>query len=277
MTVTFQGKVFLIALMLGVVMTGAAQTSKNKRPAKSTATKPGIAKPSPSPAPEDVPPPPGPKRNERPADNATGTVIAEQQTRAPSYFYEFSRPGFVYSKITIEHDENGKGTITFEKEGFAEPLTDPVQLSDVTLTRLRATFAALNFLDSTESYQTVRDYSHLGQTTIRVKREGRERAASYNWTDNKDAKFLMDEYRRIGVEYTWRFEIMLARDNQPLFTPGLVDALDSYLRRGEISDPPHMLPFLSRMSTDERLPLMARNRLTKLIAEIEKNAKKAPK
>jgi hypothetical protein len=263
----------MIVLALAMAIVGAAQTSK-KRPAKSTATKSAAAQPSPSPAPEDVPPLPGPKRNERPAEKPTLPVVTEQPGRSPAYFYEFSRPGFVYSRIRIEHDDAGKGTIAFEKDGFAEPVTDPIQLSEVTLARLRTTFAALNFLDSTENYQTQRDYSHLGQTTLRLKRDGRERTVTYNWTDNKDARFLMDEYRRIGVEYTWRFEIMLARDNQPLFTPGLVDALDSYLRRGEISDPPHLLPFLGRLATDERLPLMARNRLLKLIAEIEKSARK---
>ncbi len=277
MTGTLQRKLSILALVLAVAMVGAAQNTKNKRPAKSTGTKAAIAKPSPSPAPEDVPPEPGPKRNERPSDNGASIAIVAEQTRPPAYFYEFSRPGFVYPKITIEHDEAGNGKITFEKEGFAEPVTDPVKLSDATMARLKATFAALNFLDSTETYQTPRDYSHMGQITVRLKREGRERTASYNWTDNKDAKLLMDEYRRIGVEYTWRFEILLARDNQPLFTPGLVDALDSYLRRGEISDPPHLLPFLSSLSTNERLPLMARNRLAKLIAEIEKDAKKVPK
>ena len=116
----------------------------------------------------------------------------------------------------------------------------------------------MNFLDSGEVYQTPRDYSHMGNTTIKLTRNGRTREAKFNWTDNKDAKFLMDEYRRISNEYTWRFELISARDNQPLLTPGLVDLLDSYLKRDEISDPATLLPFLTKFSTDERLPLMAR-------------------
>ena len=79
--------------------------------------------------------------------------------------------------------------------------------------------------------------------------------------------------RRIGNEYTWRFEITTARENFPLQTPGLVDGLDSYMKRNEISDPQHLLPFLTALSTDERIPLMARNRASKIIKEIEKAKK----
>ena len=83
----------------------------------------------------------------------------------------------------------------------------------------------------------------------------------------------MDEYRRISNEYTWKFEITIARQNQPLQTPSLMESIDSYLSRGEITDPPHLLPFLEELSNDERLPLIARNRATKLIKQIEKPKK----
>lgn len=89
-------------------------------------------------------------------------------------------------------------------------------------------------------------------------------------TVNKDARFLMDEYRRISNEYLWKFEMSTARENQPLQTPGLIDALDSYLARGEISDPPHLLSYLTELLTDERLPLLARNHVSRLIKQIEK-------
>ncbi len=110
----------------------------------------------------------------------------------------------------------------------------------------------------------------MGNVTFTLKRDGRSRTAKYNWTDNKAAKMLMDEYRRITNEYTWKFEISIAIENLPLQTPGLMDMLDSYMKRGEISDPPHLLPFLAILSNDERMPLMARNRASKLIKDIEK-------
>ncbi len=110
----------------------------------------------------------------------------------------------------------------------------------------------------------------MGNTSFTLNRGGKIRRAKYNWTENKDAKVLMDEYRRIGNEYTWRFEISVGRENQPLETPGQMNVIDGYLQRGEISDPPHLIPFLTELSTDERLPLMARNHALKLIKQIEK-------
>ena len=114
----------------------------------------------------------------------------------------------------------------------------------------------------------------MGKVEIKLKKDGHERTVTFNWTVNKDARFLMDEYRRISNEYLWKFEMSTARENQPLLTPGLIDALDSYLGRNEISDPPHLLPFLTQLSTDERLPLIARNHLSRLIKQIEKELKK---
>ena len=113
----------------------------------------------------------------------------------------------------------------------------------------------------------------MGNIAVTLKKQGRERTVKYNWTDNKDAKMLMDEYRRISNEYTWLFELTLARQNQPLQTPSLMDALDSYFKRNELSDPPHLLPLLTQLSTDERMPLMARNRAAKLIEQIQKAKK----
>lgn len=212
------------------------------------------------------------KRNERPgADLNTNLEKPANSTRAArsAYFYEFTRPGFSYGRILIEHDEAGKGKVSFLKDGFDEFFNDPIELSAVTLTRINEALAELKFMDSTQNYQHARDYSHMGNVTFRLNRDGRERAVKYNWTDNASAKALMDEYRRVANEYTWRFEISVARENQPLQTPGLMETIDSYIRRNEVSDPKHLLPFLIELSTDERLPLMARNRSVKLIKQIE--------
>ena len=139
---------------------------------------------------------------------------------------------------------------------------------------LKKSFAALNFIDSAEDYQFPgHDFSNMGNVTITVKQAGKSRVAKYNWTENKDAKSLMDDYRRISNEYTWKFELVTARDNQPLQTPGMMDALDSYYRRNELTDPPHLIPFLTELSTDERLPLIARNHAAKLVKLIEKSKK----
>ena len=232
--------------------------------------------------PKPVPTPPSAekgKKNVRPGSDAPATdrgslpddtnIIAGQ----PAYFYEFTRPGFAYSQVLIEHDEEGRGKISFVKDGFDEAITDPIALSPATVGRINESLTELNFLNSTEEYQYERDFSNLGNVTITVRKDGRERKVKYNWTNNKSAKDLMDEYRRISNEYIWRFEFSVARQNQPLRTPGMMDSLDSYLRRNEVSDPPHLVPLLTAISTDERLPLITRNRALKLTEKIAKSNK----
>ena len=264
LTISFSA--ILIALM------SVGLTAQTKKPKKANKPKPVVAS-TPQPTPE--PPAEIPvKRNERPIDgkanNRNGSTASAY---SPVYFYEFTRPGFTYERILIEHDEAGKGKISFLKDGFEDLITDPLQLSPVTLANIKDVLTTLNFLDSTENYQYSRDFSNMGNMAITVKKDGRERTAKYNWTDNKQAKFLMDEYRRIANEYTWKFEIAIARQNQPLQSPGLMDTLDSYIKQNEISDPPHLVALLTELSTDERLPLIARDHAAKIVKQIEKAKK----
>lgn len=264
--------VFVLFISASLAAAASAQTSKRKavkRPSAATVKSTPAPQPSqPEPEPEIV----SNKRNGRP--DAVQADAQQKTATAPAYFYIFTRPGFTYSRIEITHDESGRGQISMQKGGFDEPFVDPIELSAVTLEKIKEALTAMNFLDSTEEYQVPRDYSHMGNIEFRLEKGGRSRVVRYNWTENKHAKALADEYRRISNEYTWRFEILVARQNQPLLTPGLMDAILSYHSRGELSDPPHLLPFLNELSLDERLPLMARNRALKLIKDIEKAAKK---
>ena len=195
---------------------------------------------------------------------------AAKNDAQPNYFYEFSQPDFLLSQITIEHDEDGKGKISFLKKGLDEPVSDPIQISAASLERIKSAFSALNFLDSNENYQYEKDYSHLGNIKIKVKRNGRERETKYNYTTNADAKTLADEYRKIGQQFIWVFDVNLARENQPLEAPKLLDSLDALIRRNEISDAAQMIPLLKELSNDERIPLISRNHATNLIKKIEK-------
>lgn len=227
--------------------------------------------PSATPVPTPTPSPEKPKRNERP--NTERPASGDQTTavsRGPRYRYEFTQPDFVVSHIVIDHDDAGRGTITFKRSSLGEELSEPIEVSAVTLEKLRAAFDALNFLDSTENYQVEKDFSHMGNVAIRVSKGGRERTAKYNWTSNPEAKILMDEYRRLANQFVWMFDFNLARENQPLETPKLVESLDNLLKRNEISDPLQMLPFLTAVSNDERVPLIGRNRAGKIVKQIEK-------
>ncbi len=264
--------IFLLILS-GLVFAVSAQTKRNQRTKK--ATKPAVQTESkPVATPEPTPPPAG-KRNSRPtAENSSDTIQKTETQNPPAFVYEFSQPAFVIPHIRIEHDENGKGKITFLKKDFDEEFTDPVQLSAVTLEKLKTHFDALNFLESTEDYQYEKDYSHLGNMKItRRSKDGKERTAAFNWTTNADAKAIADEYRKLANQYIWMFDITVARQNQPLETPRIMKALDGYIKRDGISDPPQMIPFLQDLSNDERVPLITRNNAAKLIKEIEKMKK----
>jgi hypothetical protein len=272
-------------LFLSSVFSVSAQV-KARKPAKKPAKKIVQTKPETI---EETPAQVEPKKNLRPEEqsetqsepikknahtektNARPEVI---KTNPPVYFYEFSQPNFLVSKIFIEHDENGKGKITFLKKSFDETISDPIQISEAALERIKAVWQALNFLDSTENYQYVKDYSHLGNMTFTMRKDERTRTTKFNWTVNPDAKNLMDEYRRIGQQFVWIFDIGVARENQPLEAPRLMDALDSLIKRNEVSDAAQMIPMLKELSNDERIPLIARNHATRMIKEIQKKADK---
>jgi hypothetical protein len=256
----------------------SAQTKRSK-PAivvNNPKTSPNIA-PTVDPTPTPEPPKKNgrseTKANTRPVSPGTKTEQVKQTLIDPAYHYEFVRPEFPVSKVVIEHDEKGSGTIAFQKKDFDETVTDPLTVSADALKRINDALIALNFLDSSADYQYEKDYSHLGNITIRIKKEGKERTTKFNWTLNKDAKALMDEYRKLSNQYVWKFDIMVARENQPLDSPRLMDEFDSLFRRNELSDAKQMVPFLAELGNDERIPLIARNHAIKLAKEIEKNKK----
>lgn len=268
-------KVLFIFLCLALPMAVSAQTKRKptaKKPAKVTKKTPAAtAEPT---VETDV------KKIERPEAETGGVKTNKRQEPAvvqntpkpidSTHFYTFSQPEFETSNISIEHDDTGRGKISFQKKGLDEPITDPLQVSPAALERIANALKALNFFDSTENYQYEKDYSHLGNIKLRVKEKARERTVTFNWTQNKDARALADEYRKIGNQALWIFEITVARENQPLESPKMLDNLDSLMRRGEISDKEQMMPLLQGLSNDERLPLIARNHAAKLIKQIEK-------
>src|SRR5688500_14523999 len=188
---------------IAVLFLTAAVSAQTKRRTKPVVNKPAAT--SVAPAPNSPPAGPAvksePKKNERPA--ASGAPSATVAISEPTYFYEFAQPDFLISRIVIEHDEMGRGTITFTRKMFRDSVTDPIQLSPDALGRIKSAYTTLNFVDSNESYQYEKDYSHLGVMTFRVKNGAKQRTAVFNYTIHKDAKILVDEYRRIGNQFIW--------------------------------------------------------------------------
>jgi len=261
--------------------TAAAQSKKNRKRAAGAVAE---VKSSPEQTPEDSPKPAPGKANNREAapapspfkanapDVKTDTK-ADTKPDAPatvSYSYEFNQPNFNIRRVVIRHDAEGRGEVSFARKDSEELFTDPLQISPVALARILAAWEALKFLDSDTNYQDEKQFPHLGTMTLAMKHGTRERKAEFNWTHNEGAAALVKEYRGIGEQQLFIFDVTLARQYQPSDTVKIFKRLESLLGRNELSDTAPLIPVLRDLSTDERIPLMARNHATRLLKKIEK-------
>ena len=211
------------------------------------------------------------KQNARQEEKTTSSVQpAKDAPDAAHYSYEFKQPEFYIRHILIEHDGAGRGTVTFQRRGEDESIVEPLELSEAALTRVLGLWDALQFLDSDRSYQAEKQFPHLGTMRLEMRRGERARAAEFNWTQDKTAFALVDEYRRAAEQALFVFDISVARQNQPLDTPRLMDKLDTLVKRSGLSDPKQLIPLLRDLKTDERIPLMARNQADRILKRIEK-------
>jgi hypothetical protein len=211
------------------------------------------------------------KHNARPQQVVPApAVVGDDKTEAVKYSYEFSQAKFFIKHILLEHDANGRGTVTFERLNEETPIVEPLVLSTAALERIRASWQALQFLESQTDYQAAKQFSHLGTMRIGMQRGDRKRVAEFNWTHNTDASTLVNEYRKAADQAILVFDISIARENQPLNVPKLMEAMESLLKRNSLSDPRQLLKLLQDLSTDEHIPLIARNHALRLIKKIQK-------
>jgi hypothetical protein len=213
------------------------------------------------------------KQNAREVEGSKEVKIAPHRSASAAdvtYAYEFEKSDFLIHHISIKHDAEGHGEISFERQGDVEPIIEPLNLSESARTRILALWRNLRFLDSKVEYQADRQFPQLGTMRLRMTQGTRTRGVEFNWTNDMDAKALADEYRRASNQAIFIFDIEVARQNQPLDSPKLLDRLDSYLKRGELSDPQQLIPLLRDINTDERFPLMARNHAARILKKLEK-------
>jgi len=216
----------------------------------------------------------GSKHNARPQQAVPAPAVGANNTDAVKYSYEFSQPKFYVKHIRLEHDANGRGTVTFERLNEDVPVTEPLELSPDALARINTAWQGLRFLDSDTNYQADKQFPHLGTMKIGMERGDRKRVAEFNWTNNRDAETLINEYRKAADQVILVFDIAIARENQPLNAPKLMETIESLLKRNGLSDPRQLLKLLQDLSTDEHVPLIARNHALRLIKQIEKIDKK---
>ena len=210
------------------------------------------------------------KHNSRPEVPAEPVATPAVRREPASYSYEFTQPEFFVRRILIEHDADGRGRISFEKKNEETPVIEPLEISSSTIERVVSLWESLRFLESTEDYQTSRQYPHLGTMRLKMQRGARNRTAEFNWTNDKNASLLVNEYRRMADQAMLIFDISVARESQPLNTPKLMDQFEELLKRNGLADPKQLVPLLKDINTDEHLPLIARNHALRLIKKIEK-------
>jgi len=216
------------------------------------------------------------KRNDRPQEQARPSPSpgrSEDNKKPPDptrYAYDFAQPKFLIKHILIEHDAQGRGQISFERQGEDTPIVEPVELSIGALGRILGLWAELRFLDSNENYQAEKQFPHLGVYKLRMDDGKRQRTAEFNWSKNKQAWTLANEYRRVADQAILIFDIKIARENQPLNAPQLMNLMETLLTRDGLSDPYQLIPLLNELKTDEHIPLIARNHADRILKKIEK-------
>lgn len=211
------------------------------------------------------------KQNTRePVTKPETPIPASKHSENVSYSYDFQQAKFYIRHVAIKHDASGSGEITFERQGDLEPIVEPLKLSESSRLRIAALWDALHFLDSTTDYQAEKQFPHLGTMRLGMTKGTVERVAEFNWTNDPNVKALTYEYRRISNQAIFIFDIGVARENQPLNSPKLLDQLDRFITSKELSDPQQLLPLLRELSTDERIPLMARNHAGRILKKLEK-------
>lgn len=218
--------------------------------------------------------PTGTKHNARPEVASPTPAPVNAGSKKPvsaKFIYEFNQPEFFVRRITIEHDAEGRGRITFERMRQDTPIVEPLEFSAATHARVSALWRNLNFLESKEDYQSEKQFPHLGTMRLTMDQEGNKRTAEFNWSKNKDAFDLVNEYRRIADQAILVFDISVARETQPLNGPKLMEEIEQQIKRNGLSDPKQLLPLLRDITSDEHLPLIARNHAARLIKKIEKN------
>ena len=214
------------------------------------------------------------RKNTRPNEQSDIPVkvasTPASNTEVTKYTYEFSQPEFYVNHIVIEHDQTGRGTIKFKRKNEDEAVVEPIELSAAASSRILALWETLRFLDSSTNYQSDRHFAHLGVMKIGMERGERKRVAEFDWTNNSAAEQLVNEYRRAADQAIFVFDIGIARENQPLNAPKLMEGLESLLKRNALSDPQQLIPLLKDLTTDEHVPLIARNHAQRLIKKIQK-------
>lgn len=204
-------------------------------------------------------------------DNGNDKIVA-----GASYSYQFDGPRFYVPMIEIDLTPNGTGELRFRRGESDEIFKIELKLLSPTIERIRQLYSETDFLRSTEEYQNKKDFSHLGWTTLAAREGERERKARFNYTTNLQIDELSRLFRGIATQEMHLFDLETMEQYQPLDLPRQLEALESSLRLEQIAEPERILKALREISSNDSLPLIARNKASRIVSDIEKRKYKSP-
>ncbi len=199
-----------------------------------------------------------------------------KESAASTYSYQYDGARFYLSLIEVDLDAAGKGEIRF-KRGEAEDLINlPVALRPETIARIQQLYNETDFLNSNADYQSKKDFSHLGWITVGAQAGERTRKVRFNYTTNLQIEELANIFRAIATQEIHLFDLETMQQYQPLDLPHQLESVETSLRLGNIAEPERIRLALQTLSGDDTLPLIARNKAARIVADIEKKKYKSP-
>jgi hypothetical protein len=205
---------------------------------------------------------------------AFAAAVSAQTAASYGYKYEGSR--FYVSLIEIDLSADGGGELRFKRGESDEVITLKVKLLPETIGRMRQLYSDSQFLGSSEDYQSKKDFSHLGWTTLSESQGEQQRKARFNYTHNELINELALIFRAISTQEMHLFDIETATQYQPLDLPRQLESLENDLRLHNIAEPERLLGPLRDLAGNDSLPLIARNHAGRIITSIEKKKYKSP-
>jgi hypothetical protein len=205
---------------------------------------------------------------------AFAAAVSAQPDASYGYKYEGSR--FYVSLIEIDLSADGSGELRFKRGESDEVITLKVKLLPETIGRIRQLYSDSQFLGSSEDYQSKKDFSHLGWTTLSASQGERQRKARFNYTHNELINELALIFRAISTQEMHLFDMETAAQYQPLDLPRQLESLENDLRLHNIAEPERLLGPLRDLAGNDSLPLIARNHAGRIITSIEKKKYKSP-
>jgi len=201
-----------------------------------------------------------------PAQNSVATPSATNW----SFNYKFENKRFYVPMMEIDLGVDGAGELRFQRGESDDLLDHKFKLLPTTLARIRQLLEASRFLDSSDTYQAEKDFSHLGWVTLLARQNERERKVRFNYTQNPQISELADIFRGIATEEMHLFDIETSEQFQPLDLPRLLDSIENDLKLQRITEPERLLAKLQEVASNDTQPLIARNHAMRIVSDIKK-------